>query len=166
MVGSIKELGRNIGRGLSRAWENVTEGWHDLAARSGDALTRFRRTDAGAEGGAGAQEFPSWSLLAGEVIDEGKALVARIEVPGIEREDLAIEVRDGTLYVSGERRIEREHVGGSYYVQERAYGTFQRAIPLPGFVDSDKAQASLRNGVLTVTLPKIPGAGPKPLKVQ
>ena len=59
--------------------------------------------------------------------------------------------------VSGEKRYERESHGSTYHVMERAYGSFQRTIPLPRNVDADNAEASYRNGVLSIRLPKSDG---------
>jgi len=60
------------------------------------------------------------------------------------------------LVISGEKRAEKEDKGRNYYRRETAYGSFQRAIPLPGPVEADKVEAVFKNGVLTVTLPKPP----------
>lgn len=149
---------RELGRGLNRAWENVAEGWRELVNRSSTALTRFfpHRADAGpAESGQAASAFPRWGLLAGEVVDTGEAVVVTIEVPGISREDCDVRVEeDGTLRIRGEKRYDREHVGESYYLMERAYGSFERVIPLPAAVDADSAKATYRDGVLKIELAK------------
>jgi HSP20 family protein len=72
----------------------------------------------------------------------------------MEKEDCEITVVENTLYLRGEKRFEREAVEGRYSVMERAYGSFERAIPLPANVDMENADASFRNGVLTIRLPK------------
>jgi HSP20 family protein len=61
------------------------------------------------------------------------------------------------LYLKGEKRFERATDDSTYYMMERAYGWFERAIPLPCEVAGDKAEASYKNGVLTVQLPKLDG---------
>ncbi len=160
MLDSLKQAGRNIGRELNRAWENLSEGWRELLSRSSDALTHFKRdneTDANA-GGALAT-FPRWSLLAGEVEETDKEVVVRIETPGMNREDCRITLEGNMLYVSGEKRFESETINSTYHIMERAYGAFQRAIPLPRNVDIDQAQATYQNGVLSVRLPKLAGSG-------
>lgn len=153
MVGTFKELSQSAVRALS----TVAQGWRELMNQSGQALTRFYRRGDENERTAPIESapFPGWSLLAGEVLDKGKELVVHLEVPGVDKEDLEIAVRDTTLHVRGERRFAREHIGGSYYVMERAYGTFERVVPLPAKVDVDKTTAELRQGVLTVRLPKL-----------
>ena len=101
--------------------------------------------------------FPRWSLLAGEMEETDKEIVVRVELPGMEKEDCHITIDGGMLYLRGEKRFERTTQDSTYHVMERAYGAFQRAIPLPRNVDTNDAQASYKNGVLTVRLPKLGG---------
>lgn len=157
MLDSLKHAGKNIGRELSRTWENLSEGWHELLSRSSNALTHFSRnskSETQPEGSALAA-LPRWSLLAGEVEETDKEIVMRVEVPGMEKEDCRITIEGNMLSLSGEKRFVRETSDSTYYVMERAYGAFQRTIPLPRNVDADKAEANYRNGVLTVRLPKV-----------
>jgi HSP20 family protein len=95
-----------------------------------------------------------WGVLAAEVFDDDDRVVVRLEVPGMETDNLDIEVIDDYLVVRGEKRIAREHTSGQYHVTECAYGQFERAIPLPEAVDTDNADATYRNGVLRVELNK------------
>jgi len=163
MLDSLKQAGKNIGREINRAWENLSEGWRELLSRSSDALTHFTRNkdeESGALATSVASSlanFPRWSLLAGEVEETGKDVLVRMEVPGMDKEDCRITIEGNMLYVSGEKRFERETHDSTYHVMERAYGAFQRAIPLPSNVDIDQAAASYKNGVLTVRLPKTGG---------
>lgn len=155
MLDSLKQAGKNIGRELNRAWESLSEGWRELLSRSGNALTQFVRSKNGAQ----KEEhplaaFPRWSLLAGEVEETEKDVVVHVEVPGMEKEDCRITIEGNTLYLSGEKHFRRDTHDSTYHVMERAYGSFQRTIPLPRNVNIDKAEASYRNGVLTVRLPK------------
>jgi HSP20 family protein len=82
------------------------------------------------------------------------ALVLLVELPGLEREDIALEVKDRVLLVSGERRFTRDVKEEHYHRIERSYGKFQRSFSLPFEVDRDDVQATYRNGVLEVTLPR------------
>ena len=158
MLDSLKQAGKNIGRELSRTWENLSEGWRELLSRSGEALTHFSRSkdEAHTESGALAT-FPRWSLLAGEVEETDKEIVVRVEVPGMEKKDCRITIEGNVLNLSGEKRFERETSDSTYHVMERAYGAFQRTIPLPRNVDADKAEASYKNGILSIRLPKVVG---------
>jgi HSP20 family protein len=171
MLNSLKQAGRNIGRELNRAWENLSEGWRELLSHSSDALTQFTRDKAEEtpEGGVPATplvEFPRWSLLAGEVEETGKEVMVRVEVPGMEKEDCRITIEGNMLHLSGEKRFERETHDSTYHVMERAYGAFRRSIPLPRNVDIDKAEASYKNGVLTVRLPKSGGDASRSIPVS
>ena len=155
MLDSLKEAGKNIGRELNRAWESLSEGWRELLSRSGNALTQFVHSKSAEQ----KEEhplaaFPRWSLLAGEVEETEQHVVVRVEVPGMEKEDCRITIEGNTLYLSGEKHFRRETHDSTYHVMERAYGSFQRTIPLPRNVNIDKAEASYKNGVLTVRLPK------------
>jgi HSP20 family protein len=162
MLESLKHTGKNISRGLSRTWENILEGWRDLVHHSSDALTHFTRNkdeEDAQRGGAisTSPTFPNWSLLAGEMEETDKAIVVRIELPGMEKEDCHITIDGDMLYLRGEKRFERATNDSTYHVTERAYGAFQRAIPLPCTVDTDNAEATYKNGVLTISLPKLGG---------
>lgn len=153
MLDTLKQAGINIGRELGRTWENLSEGWREMLSRSSNALTHFSAAK-GEEGGSLAT-FPRWGLLVGEVEESDKEIMVRIEVPGMEKEDFKISVEGNMLYLSGEKRYERETRDRTYHMMECAYGSFQRNIPLPRSVDADNAQASYKNGVLTIRLPKL-----------
>ena len=89
-----------------------------------------------------------------EVFERESNLVIRAELPGLSREDVDVEVDDDMLVIRGERHndVEDEHDG--YYRSERSYGSFYRAIPLPEGVDASSCNATFKDGVLEVTLPK------------
>jgi HSP20 family protein len=82
----------------------------------------------------------------------------RLELPGMDKADCQVILDGNTLYLSGEKHPERETSDSTYHVKERAYGFFQRAIPLPRNVTLNEAHAAFKNGVLTVRLPKAAGA--------
>jgi HSP20 family protein len=88
-----------------------------------------------------------------EVIDREAELVVRADLPGMKREDVRIEVTDGTLVVSGERRVQEERTEGGYRRSERRYGSFERALALPEGCDPDQATAEFKNGVLEIKVP-------------
>ena len=167
MLDSLKEAGKHIGHEIGRAWEHLSEGWRELLSRSNNALTHFTRSkDEEQTQTPALASFPRWSLLAGEVEETEKEVVVSVEVPGMEKEDCRITIEGNMLYLSGEKRFERETLDSTYHVMERAYGAFQRNIPLPLNVDTDKAEASYKNGVLTVRLPKIGGKPAKSIAVS
>lgn len=81
-------------------------------------------------------------------------MLLRLELPGLDKDDCKIVIEGNVLHLSGEKRFERETDDSTYHVMERAYGAFQRSIVLPRNVNIEQAQASFKNGVLTVRLPK------------
>lgn len=87
-----------------------------------------------------------------EVTDRDKEIRVTAELPGLEEKDVEIQVDDGVLTIRGEKRVESDDKDRRY--SERYYGRFERRLALPAEVDEDEAQATFRNGVLTVTLPK------------
>ncbi|BBP03799.1 hypothetical protein TPL01_05100 [Sulfuriferula plumbiphila] len=165
MLDSLKKVGKEVGKELNRAWDNLSEGWREMLSRSGDALTHFTKRKV-PEGSAPPARFPSWSILAGEMEETEKAILVRLEVPGLDRDDLDLMIEGNTLRVSGEKRYVREDEGGNYHIMERAYGSFQRMILLPQEVDGEQAEASLNNGVLTVRLPKTGAPSGRRIKVM
>ncbi|MBN2161800.1 MAG: Hsp20/alpha crystallin family protein [Pontiellaceae bacterium] len=78
----------------------------------------------------------------------------KIELPGMDENDISIELEEDVLSVRGERRQEKESRKRNYHVSEISYGTIHRTIPLPARVDQEKAKAKFRRGVLSLTLPK------------
>lgn len=141
--------------GFQNAVESLAEGWRHLRERTGQALTRFthRPVDTSPEQQLMASAS-RWGLLPAEIKEERDRVVVRMEAPGMEPDQLDIEVYDNVLVIRGEKEAEREESSGRYYLLERAYGAFERAVPLPVPVDETRAEASYRRGVLTVTLPK------------
>ena len=90
----------------------------------------------------------------------------RAELPGMKAEDLGIQIVDKTLTISGERKIPEEGESVRYHRRERDAGRFSRAIGLPGEIDSDRIKAKMRDGILTVTIPKAEAAKPKLITVN
>ncbi|OGS95139.1 MAG: heat-shock protein [Gallionellales bacterium RIFCSPLOWO2_02_FULL_57_47] len=167
MLDSLKQTGKNIGRELSRTWESLSEGWRELLSRSGNALTHFSRNKDETQPEKGAlATSPRWSLLAGEVEETDREIVVRVEVPGMDKKDCRITIEGNMLYLSGEKHFERETSDSTYHVMERAYGAFQRTIPLPRNVDTDKAEANYKNGVLSIRLPKVDGEDSRTISVS
>lgn len=88
------------------------------------------------------------------------------ELPGIKKEDVHIEVKDGVLTIRGERKHEEEKKEGNYTRIERAYGQFQRTFTLPVNVEEEKIDAAFKDGILTVELPKGEKAKPKQIEIK
>ncbi len=88
------------------------------------------------------------------VVENDKQVKVSAELPGLDEKDIDVSLSNNVLTISGEKKEETEDRGKNYYCMERSYGSFRRSIPLPCEVDSDKADATFKNGVLTITLPK------------
>lgn len=88
---------------------------------------------------------------------EGKIVVAA-DIPGVEKGDISINIKGDMLEISAEKKEEKEEKGEGYIRRERSYRKFYRAIPLLTEVDKDKAEASLKDGVLQIEMPKLKGA--------
>jgi HSP20 family protein len=99
-------------------------------------------------GGGGLFEPPA------EVAESKGEVTIRLEVPGVDKDQLTIAVDDDLLTVRGEVRRDTEETDKSFYRQEIRYGAFQRSLPLPAEVDAERAKAELKNGILKITLPK------------
>jgi HSP20 family protein len=89
-----------------------------------------------------------------DVAETEKALQVSVELPGIDQKEIDVSLTDGALTIKGEKKNARDENKNGYHLSERSYGSFYRSVPLPQGVDSDKAEAEFKNGVLTVTLPK------------
>lgn len=100
-------------------------------------------------------------------VEEREAdVVVTCEVPGVDKKDLDISVSGNLLSISGEKRYDREEKEKKYYRQESYSGSFSRTVPLPETVDSENIDAHLKNGILTLTLPKKAEAKPRKIEVK
>ena len=88
-----------------------------------------------------------------EVLERGNDFVVRADVPGMKKDEIAIEFTDRELTLKGERKREKEEKGDNFYRSEREYGSFYRTIPLPEGVKLDDAKAVVKDGVLEVQIP-------------
>lgn len=154
-------------RTFADAWESVESGWQRVRAQAADALTRFRggarRTQpARAEG---EPPPPGWGLLASDVIEDDRRVIVRVEVPGMDRGDLDLQLVGDALVVSGEKRYESDDVRGQWRIRQCAVGAFRRVIPLPVAVRADEAKATYRDGVLRVELPKREPGAPRAFRL-
>lgn len=89
-----------------------------------------------------------------DVGDTGDAFVVSVDLPGVEKEDVDLELRDNTLHVTAEHEEETEEVTERYLTRERTRGTLRREVTLPEEVDEEAVKATFENGVLEVDLPK------------
>ena len=89
-----------------------------------------------------------------DLVDEGDAFVVTMDLPGFERDEIELRVADDTLWVDCERSDAREEDAEEYLKRERRHASVRRSVGLPAPVKSDEVSAKLRNGILTVTVPK------------
>ena len=101
-----------------------------------------------------------------DVVELNDAIEVSIELPGMEMKDIEVSVSDDMLTIKGEKKVERQEEKKGYYLSERSYGAIYRTIPLPPGVDGEKAEASFKNGVLTIKLPQTPEAQAKVKRVE
>ncbi len=166
-MATFQQLKQQVGH----AFDYVAEGWESLTRKAANAITRFTAGEpkdklTEQEHKELAIRNTGWGIMAAEVFDDDNRIIVRLEAPGMDAKEFDLKVVDNVLVVSGEKKIRREHTEGHYHIKECAYGRFERAIGLPGRVDSDKAQADYKNGILQVELPKLHINPRKTIKVQ
>ena len=104
-----------------------------------------------------------------DIAEGRKAYKVRVEIPGIEREDVSIELQEGDrLVIRAEKRLDHEEDEEGYHLVESSYGAFQRVLSLPQDADAAATEAKFRNGVLKLTIPKraTPTARSRSIEVQ
>jgi HSP20 family protein len=103
-----------------------------------------------------------------DVFEKDSLLVARVDLPGMKKEDVKVEVSDGHLTISGERKHETEETKENFYRCEREYGSFYREILLPEGATLNDVKAAFENGVLEVSVPLAvrSEAGPRAVKIE
>ncbi len=101
-----------------------------------------------------------------EVFQRDSNFIVRAELPGLNKDNVQVEINNDMLTLSGERRQEREENRGGVYHSERSYGTFYRSIPLPEGVISESAEATFNNGVLEITLQAPPSGVAKGRRLE
>lgn len=122
---------------------------------------------------AGGRRKPFGQLTAGNgklsprvnLSETDKEIDVTVELPGVEEKEIDVNLTDDILTIKGEKKIEAEESEGDYKIIERSYGSFERSMRLPCEVNSDKVEATFKNGVLTVKLPKSPESTAKTQKI-
>lgn len=101
-----------------------------------------------------------------DVSETKNELVVKAEVPGMDAKDIDISLSDGVLTIKGEKKQEKEEKEADYHLIERSYGAFTRSIQLPKEVQGGKINASYKDGILRITLPKSEEAKKKEIKIK
>ena len=108
----------------------------------------------------------SWAFVPKvDIFEDKENMTVLVEVPGMEKDDVKVQIEDGILTISGERKSFSESKESSYVRSELCAGSFSRSFTLPDNVDQEKITADYKNGMLTVLLPKMEKSKPKEIKV-
>lgn len=122
----------------------------------------FFRGDTQDDGGM----IPSVWTPAVDVAEHENQYVVKVELPGVTKDDVKITIQENVLTIRGEKKQETETKDSNFHRVERSYGSFQRSFSLPTHVKNEKIEASYKDGILTVTLPKAEEAKPKQIEVK
>lgn len=112
---------------------------------------------------AGGMEVFSPSV---DVKENEKEFIIKAELPGVEEKDIDVTVTNDSVTIKGEKKEEKEDKDKNYYYMERSYGSFCRVIPLDAEIESGKAEARFKNGILDIKIPKDQSAKAKGTKVS
>ena len=151
--------------------------WREMEAMHNEMNRLFSRfsgvggfnsgeSQAGPQGEGGADVNGGQWLLPVDVFETPDALHLRTSLPGVEPQDVRIEVQDNVLTLSAERRYEDQSEEAGYRWIEQQYGTFLRSITLPKAADTEKIEARFRNGVIELIVPKKLSAQPRRIELQ
>lgn len=105
-----------------------------------------------------------WLSPATEASGGDDAYTINMELPGVGEDDIDLTVEDGVVTIRGEKKTETEKKGDTWYFSERQYGAFRRSFRLPADADGGKISAHMQDGVLKITVPKLPEDKPDPAK--
>ncbi|MFC4159129.1 Hsp20/alpha crystallin family protein [Chitinimonas lacunae] len=165
-------MANDFKQGLEQLWESMTEGWRQLSKSATSALTYFKPAqnsqlpDRSEVDDGHYLPVHGWSMLGGDVFEDDKRVVVRLELPGMDKQDIQIDIEGDKLVISGEKRFQRESDNGRWRMLQCAYGSFRRVVPLPAPVLAEQANASYRNGVLRVDLPKTQREKPRSIQIS
>jgi HSP20 family protein len=109
---------------------------------------------------------PSTWMPAVDLVEKDDEYVAKVELPGVSKDNLKITLQDNVLTIGGEKKDEKETKDSNYHCVERSYGSFQRSFTLPTSVRNDRVDAHYKDGILTITLPKAEEVKRKQIEVK
>lgn len=116
--------------------------------------------------GNGKEQLAAGTFVpAVDIYEDEHNLVLKLEVPGVNEEDLNVSLENNTLTVQGERKFEKEEKEENFHRIERRYGSFTRTFKLPNTADTEKVEAGYEKGILKITVAKRAEAKPKQIKV-
>jgi HSP20 family protein len=100
-----------------------------------------------------------------DIIDTAEAILIQVELPGVKKENVSIEMKENILTLRGERIEEKKYQQGSYYRSERIFGKFERAFSMPARINPDTIRANFNDGVLEIVVPKPEEQKPKQISI-
>ncbi|MDG4648103.1 Hsp20/alpha crystallin family protein [Roseibacterium sp. SDUM158017] len=103
-------------------------------------------------------QIADWFAPASEASSDGSAYRIAVELPGVRDKDVDVSLGDGVVTVTGQKSSEREEKGETWFFSERSYGSFSRSFRLPPDADEAKIEATLKDGLLTILVPRKAGA--------
>lgn len=115
--------------------------------------------------GNGGLKLAEWSPQV-DIIEDDKEYLVKTDLPEMKKDAIKINVENGMLSISGERKSEKEEKNKKFHRVERSYGRFERAFTVPEDAEGSKISADFKDGVLKVHLPKSPAAKPKTIEVK
>lgn len=146
-------------RGNLIPWQDFGRPFNDLRREMDQVFSRFFGE------GEGEVATPTFAPRT-NIAETDEAYEVSVELPGMKAEDFHVEMHNGELWLSGEKKLEDESQGRTWHRVERFYGQFRRAIPLAMPIDEEKIEAEYHHGVLKLTLPKAANAKPKQIQVK
>jgi HSP20 family protein len=132
----------SLQREIDRVFDNFTRGWPSFQMTSDDLTPRM------------------------DIAETDKDIEITAELPGLEEKDVQVNVADDVLTIRGEKKAEKEEKDKNYHRIERSYGSFYRSLQLPAGIKADAIKATLKNGVLKVTMTKPATVQPKKIEVR
>ena len=146
----------NLSKEIDRLFEDFDRDfWRSPFRRSVSDVEQFWR-----------RQLSRGPVPAVDIFEQDKVYEVTVELPGIDEKNIEVKLANGGLTIRGEKQEEKEEKKGDYQLHERHFGSFERRLPLPEGVDTDKIEANFKQGVLTVVLPKKPEAQKPEKKIE
>lgn len=178
----VEQVGREVAQAARRGGREVADFWRaslePFALLQMDANRLFDEVWRQATGMAAlpamraARPFaattaaPFFGQPATDAKETDKAYVLTIELPGLKREDIDLQLRGDAILVSGHKAEERDDSGSTYRISERRFGRFERSFPIPPDVDRERIEAEFKDGVLRISLAKDEVSGPQNARIE
>jgi HSP20 family protein len=153
--GPLARRGFGFDRDIERMWRDFDRDPWSVARDPWSMLDRMSES---------LTQLNNWPAI--DVSEDGNAMTVRCDVPGLDVENLDVQVSGNVLTISGAREDEWDGEKRGVHRRERVSGSFSRSVPLPSHVDGSKVEAKYDKGTLTITVPKIPGKGPRRVQVK